>query len=84
MLGAWRSVELFLPGNLSRDEVRAELRTRLLRAASDCGEFVHGIRIEGSVSHTDGWRKWSAAYMSGPPGLFYGSARADTATIPQV
>jgi hypothetical protein len=74
MVSSWKSLELFLPESMSHDEVRAKLRTRVLCVACECGEFVHGIRIEGSESHTEDWRKWIASYRPGPPAAFHGSA----------
>lgn len=66
----WRSVELFLRDGLSRDEVRAMIHEHVLCAANDSGEFVRRIRIGRSIPHTGGWRKWDAAYLPGPPGVF--------------
>ena len=66
----WKSVELFLRDGLSREEVRASIHDHVLCAATEGGEFVRRIRIGRSVPHADGWRKWDAAYLPGPPGLF--------------
>lgn len=61
-------MDVFLPRLLSHDQAGAELRTRTLHAAADCGEFVQDFRIEGSQSHGDDWRKWCVSYLPGPPG----------------
>lgn len=66
----WKSVEVFLRDGLSREEVRRNLYDQVLSAAADSGEFVRQIRIGRSVRHSDGWRKWEATYLPGPPGLF--------------
>lgn len=76
MSDVWRSLTIFLPANLSRDEVSAEIRASVVRFAADGGEFVHGIRVEGHVAHADGWLKWRTSFQPGPPGLRYCSGMA--------
>ena len=66
----WKSVEFFLRDDLSKVELEASVRSRILCTASECGDFVHRIRIAGGVQHSDGWRKWNVAYLPGPPGVF--------------
>jgi hypothetical protein len=66
----WRSLEIFLPSSLSREEVSSKLRNDILRFATDGGEFVHRIRIDNCLDHPGGWRKWNAAYLTGPPAVF--------------
>ncbi len=70
MPDTWRSVEIFLPSTLSRDEVDSELRNGVIRFATDGGEFVQRIRVDDCLDHPGGWRKWNAAYLAGPPGAF--------------
>lgn len=70
---AWRPVEVFLADGLTRGQVNAELRSAAMRTASDCGEFVRAIRIEGTEAHTGGWRRWRASYLLGPPRMFRGA-----------
>jgi hypothetical protein len=65
----WKFVEMFLPSDMPKDEVRSALRDGIIRTATDGGEFVRRYRIGGSVDHTDGWRKWTACYLPGPPGV---------------
>lgn len=72
----WISINIFLPGTLSPDQVSNQLRAGVVRFAADGGEFVDGIRIEGKTSHADGWFAWRTSYRPGPPGLRYGSACA--------
>ncbi len=71
-MSMWKSVELFLRDGLSREEVRAMIHEHIVYVAAEAGEFVRRIRIGRSVRHPDGWRKWDAAYLPGPPGLFRG------------
>jgi hypothetical protein len=72
MPDTWRSVEIFLPSALSREEAASELRSGILRFATDGGEFVHRIRIDAGLDHPGGWRKWNTAYLTGPPTVFAG------------
>lgn len=72
MSQSWRSIEIFLPAGLSMDDVKKRVRGDILCTANECGEFVRRIRLGTSTEHADGWRKWSASYLPGPPGLFRG------------
>ena len=56
---------------MSKDDVRDALRDEIICTAADGGDFVRRIRIGGGVDHTDGWRKWEASYLAGPPGHFF-------------
>ena len=66
----WKSFEFFLPTNLSRRYVRIALRERIVQTAHEGGEFVRRFRVGASEAHDDGWRKWTASYLPGPPGVF--------------
>jgi hypothetical protein len=66
----WKSVEVFLPSNMSNDDVRDTLRDEIICTATDAGDFIRRLRIGESVAHTDGWRKWTASYLPGPPAAF--------------
>jgi hypothetical protein len=70
MPDTWRSLEIFLPSALSREEVSSELRDGIIRFATDGGEFVHRIRIDACLDHPGGWRKWNTAFLTGPPTVF--------------
>jgi hypothetical protein len=70
MHDGWRTVDVFLPGHLEASEVKQEIRNRVLRAAAEGGEFVQRIRFGSEARHADGWRKWHASYLPGPPGVF--------------
>ncbi|EHB59020.1 hypothetical protein MycrhDRAFT_1456 [Mycolicibacterium rhodesiae JS60] len=70
MSDIWKSVEIFLPSDMSKDAVRDTLLDEIICTATDAGDFVHRLRIGGSVPHADGWRKWTASYLPGPPGVF--------------
>ena len=72
MSETWKSVEVFLRDDLSRDDLEASVRTQILCTASECGEFVRGIRIGSGIQHGDGWAKWNVSYLPGPPGVFRG------------
>ncbi len=70
MSDIWKSVEIFLPSDMSKEDVRDTLLDEVICTATDAGDFVHRLRVSGSVAHTDGWRKWTASYLPGPPGVF--------------
>ena len=65
----WKSVDIFLPSDMSEAAVRATLRDEIICTATDSGDFVGRIRIAQGVSNTDGWRRWTASYLAGPPGV---------------
>lgn len=66
----WKSVEIFLPSDMSKDEVRTALRDGIIRTANEGGEFVCGFRVGASVAHDNGWHRWTVSYLPGPPGVF--------------
>jgi hypothetical protein len=66
----WKSVEIFLPSDMTNDQVRKTLRDELICTATESGDFVRRLRIGDSVAHDGGWRKWTASYLAGPPGVF--------------
>lgn len=72
MSQAWRSIEIFLPDTMSMVDVKTTVRGEILCTATDSGEFVRRIRLGDSTDHTDGWRKWTASYLTGPPGVYLG------------
>lgn len=72
MHGTWRSVDVFLRGDLDVAQVKLVLRGEILKAASDAGEFVQQIHITDGARHAGGWQKWRASYVPGPPGLLPG------------
>jgi hypothetical protein len=73
MADTWRSVEIYLPSALSREEASHELFNGIIRFATDGGEFVQQIRIDACLEHPGGWRKWNTAYLVGPPTIFAGN-----------
>lgn len=66
----WKSVELTLPDTLSPADVLAHAHAQIRIVASEAGEFVQQIRISVGVAHPDGYKKWTASYLTGPPGPF--------------
>ncbi len=67
MSGDWQCFDFYLLDDMPRAQVIAELRRRIVLAASDGGEFVGRFHILGSETRSDGWRRWTAAYLAGPP-----------------
>ncbi len=85
MIDGWRSITVFLPAAMPRDQVVESLRSSVMRFAADGGEFVHGIRVDGGTTRTDGWREWRTSFRTGPPGLLpcpEGSDVCSAATSP--
>lgn len=70
MDAVWKSVEVFVPSKLTPVEVSNYVRAEIRIIASDAGDFVRAIRIGLGAQHGNEWRKWSASYLIGPPGLF--------------
>ncbi|MBB3605978.1 hypothetical protein FHT40_005667 [Mycolicibacterium sp. BK556] len=69
MSEVWKFVDMFLPSDLSEAQVRTALRDGIIRTAIDSGEFVSQYRVCTGVNHSEGWRKWTASYLPGPPGV---------------
>lgn len=59
-----------LPDNLSAADVLAQARDQIKIIASEAGEFVQQIRIGACIAHGGGYRKWTASYLTGPPGVY--------------
>lgn len=66
----WKSIDLMLPDSLSPADVLAQVRAQIRIVASEAGEFVEQIRIGTGVAHPEGYMKWTASYLIGPPGVF--------------
>lgn len=66
----WRPVEINLPTSLSVHEVVEQVHSHVRLIASEAGEFVHHIRITGWKPAAQHWRRWSVAYLPGPPGTW--------------
>ncbi len=66
----WKSVDLMLPDTLSPADVLDQAQAQIRIVASEAGEFVKQIRIGVGVAHTSGYKKWTASYLTGPPGVF--------------
>ncbi|MGI9126344.1 MAG: hypothetical protein ACR2JM_16600 [Mycobacterium sp.] len=65
----WRELELYLPSHLSAAQVTEQVRAAVINTAADGGDFVCDISIGESRRHSDGWVRWKASYLAGPPGL---------------
>jgi len=66
----WKSIEMMLPSTLSADDVRTYARDQIRIVASEAGEFVQQIRVGVGVDQSGGYTKWTASYLTGPPGEF--------------
>jgi hypothetical protein len=67
---AWKSVEVILPERLSVREAHSRIAAHIRINACDAGEFVQQLRIAPQGPHSEGWTKWTASYLPGPPGPF--------------
>lgn len=63
----WQFFDFYLPGEMPRHEAVQELRQRILTVANDRGDFVGGFRIDRREAYTEGWDRWTAGYLPGPP-----------------
>jgi hypothetical protein len=72
---AWKSVDIILPARLSAREARDHIEAQIRINACDAGEFVQQFRIEAHEPRSQGWTKWTASYLPGPPGRFPTSSR---------
>ena len=63
----WKRFEIDLPASLSEREIVNQVNSYLRIVASEAGDFVAHIRIEGYNTASQGWRRWSSAYLPGPP-----------------
>jgi hypothetical protein len=71
MSETWKTVNIFLPSDMPTEEVRTALREAIICTATDSGEFVRRYRIGDGVDHLADWRKWTASYLPGPPGVLH-------------
>ena len=69
----WKTVHLFVPSDRTPSEVLIYLQEQINVIAHEAGEFVRQIRIGDGVDQVNGWHKWSASYLPGPPGGAGGS-----------
>ena len=63
-------VEVFVPADLTEPETRRYLHAQIQEIANEGGDFVAEVRLGTKGSEVDGWCKWSAEYLPGPPGTF--------------
>lgn len=66
----WKPIEIILPAKLSDQQVRDQIAAQLRVDATAAGEFVQQIQIVVGQHYSDGWLKWTASYLTGPPGRF--------------
>lgn len=67
MSGGWQSFDYYLPEDMPEAEAVSELRRRILIAAAERGDFVGNFQSRCRGRHSDGWQRWTAAYLAGPP-----------------
>ncbi|MEB3030103.1 hypothetical protein [[Mycobacterium] nativiensis] len=61
---------MLLPVDLTAEQVIDRINTQIRLNAADAGDFVQRTRIDSLEHHSDGWCRWLAAYLPGPPGTF--------------
>jgi hypothetical protein len=66
----WKPIEMLLPMALSPREVLHRLYEQVRLNATEAGDFVHEIRVDVGHPPSDGWQRWTAAYLPGPPAPF--------------
>lgn len=70
MRDSWRPVEVIVPEDMQMRQVIDQINARIRVVAGEGGDFVQRVRIDAVLHHSPGWRRWLAAYLSGPPGRF--------------
>ena len=70
MQHCWKPVEVIIPETLSAREVLDYIHAQIRINASPAGDFVQQISVGVGQRHFEGWRKWSASYLPGPPAPF--------------
>ena len=66
----WKLVSVVVAASRSRQQVVEDLCTQIRIDASESGEFVQAIQIGLWQHHSAGWKRWTARYLLGPPGVF--------------
>jgi hypothetical protein len=66
----WKAVEVIVPATLTPKEVSEYIHAQIRINATEAGEFVQQVRVGVGQPHSNGWRKWTASYLPGPPGPF--------------
>ena len=70
MLECWKSFEVVLASDLAAEQVIDRITSQIRLIAADAGDFVQCVRIDSGQHRSDGWCRWSAAYLPGPPSTF--------------
>lgn len=68
----WKALEVIVPATLTPKEVSDYIHAQIRINATEAGEFVQQIRLGVGQAESNGWRKWTASYLPGPPGPFPG------------
>jgi hypothetical protein len=63
----WKSVQVFVASNHNASETLRSIQAQIAVFAHEAGEFVREVRIGEGIERGNGWHKWSAQYLPGPP-----------------
>jgi len=66
----WKPIDLILPETLSPRQVQDQIHAQIRINATESGDFVHQIQVGVGQAHSDGWTRWTASYLTGPPAPF--------------
>ena len=66
----WKPVEIIVPEGLSPRQVLDSIHAQIRINATEAGEFVQRIRVGAGEPYSEGFSKWTASYLPGPPAAF--------------
>jgi hypothetical protein len=70
MQNCWKPIEVIVPARLTASQVLNHIQAQIRISATEAGEFVQQIQLGVGQPHGDGWWKWTASYLPGPPAAF--------------
>jgi hypothetical protein len=66
----WKPIEIIVPAKLSPRQVLDSIYAQIRINAADAGDFVQQIQVGVGEPYSDGWSRWTASYLPGPPAIF--------------
>ncbi len=70
MQNCWKPIEVIVPARLTAGQVLDYIQAQMRINATEAGDFVQQIQLGVGQPHSEGWLKWTASYLPGPPAAF--------------
>jgi hypothetical protein len=70
MQNCWKPIEVIVPARLTPSQVLDYIQAQIRIEATEAGDFVQQIQVGVGQAHSEGWWKWTACYLPGPPASF--------------